>query len=162
AAPARSAGRSETSIGAGSHHCGCCASTGEATSSEVKRAARPRMRESIARANVAPSVARKFTRPEKPPLRLQPTTLWEDPSQHYGHEEQGSSRYVGATPSWVIWNVIERYTKPGELVVDPMCGSGTTLDVARDTGRKARGFDVHPFRDDVERADARTLPLRDG
>jgi DNA modification methylase len=98
-------------------------------------------------------------RPKKPPLVLQPTTLWEYPSQHYGDEEQGDKRYVGATPSYVIWNLIQRYSEPGDLIVDPMCGSGTTLDVARDTGRKARGFDLAPYRADVERADARKLPL---
>ncbi len=103
---------------------------------------------------------------EKPALRLQPTTLWEYPSQHYdspdGAREQGSQRYVGATPSWVIWNLIERYTRPGDLVVDPMCGSGTTLDVCEDTGRRGRGFDVAPFRPDVERADARKIPVASG
>jgi SAM-dependent methyltransferase len=98
-------------------------------------------------------------RPNKPALRLQPTTLWEYPSQHYGEGVQGDPRYVGATPSYVIWNLVERYTKPGALVVDPFCGSGTTLDVAKDTGRRARGFDVAPFRPDIERADARKLPL---
>ena len=101
----------------------------------------------------------RFSRPEKPPLRLQPTTLWEYPSQHYGDEQQGSSRYVGATPSYVIWNLIQRYTKEGDLVIDPMCGSGTTLDVARDTKRRARGFDLAPFRADIEKADARKLPV---
>jgi adenine-specific DNA-methyltransferase len=98
-------------------------------------------------------------RPHKPTLRLQPTTLWEYPAQHYGTGEQGDSRYVGATPSYVVWNLIQRYTKPGELVVDPFCGSGTTLDVAKDTDRKARGFDLAPYRPDIERADARKLPL---
>lgn len=98
-------------------------------------------------------------RPQKPPLRLQPTTLWEYPSQHYGETTQGDPRYVGATPSYVIWNVVQRYTKEGDLVVDPFCGSGTTLDVARDTLRRARGFDVAPHRDDVEQADARSLPV---
>jgi len=98
-------------------------------------------------------------RPRKPPLVVQPTTLWEYPSQHYGEEEQGDKRYVGATPSYVIWNLIQRYTEPGDLVVDPMCGSGTTLDVARDTQRRGRGFDLAPYRPDVERADARKLPV---
>lgn len=101
----------------------------------------------------------RFRRPEKPPLRVQTTTLWDYPSQHYGRGTQGDPRYVGATPSYVVWNCVQRYTHPGELVVDPMCGSGTTLDVAKDTGRAARGFDLSPYRDDVERADARSLPL---
>jgi adenine-specific DNA-methyltransferase len=105
---------------------------------------------------------RRFERPKKPPLRLQTTTLWEYPSQHYGSEVQGDQRYVGATPSYVIWNLMQRYSEPGALVVDPMCGSGTMLDVARDLGRRARGFDLAPHRADVERADARKLPLADG
>ncbi len=98
-------------------------------------------------------------RPNKPALRIQPTTLWEYPSQHYGEAAQGDATYIGATPSYVIWNLVERYTKPGDLIVDPFCGSGTTLDVAKDTGRKARGFDLSPFRADIEKADARKLPL---
>ena len=106
-----------------------------------------------------PAQPPRHERPKKPPLVLQPTTLWEYPSQHYGDAEQGDKRYVGATPSYVIWNLIQRYTQPGDLVVDPMCGSGTTLDVARDTDRKARGFDLAPFRPDIERADARKLPV---
>ncbi len=98
-------------------------------------------------------------RPQKPELRLQPTTLWEYPSQHYGEAMQGDSKYVGATPSYIVWNMVQRYTKPGELIVDPFCGSGTTLDVAKDTGRNARGFDLAPARPDVEKGDARSLPL---
>jgi len=99
---------------------------------------------------------------KKPPLRLQPTTLWDYPSQHYGDEIQGDQRYVGATPSYVVWNLIQRYTKPDALVVDPFCGSGTTLDVAKDAGRRAHGFDIAPSRQDIERADARSLPLEPG
>lgn len=93
---------------------------------------------------------------------LQTTTLWEFPSQHYGDEEQGDKSYRGATPSWLIWNLLQRYTKPNDLVVDPMCGSGTTLDVARDLGRKALGYDLQPHRDGIFRSDARKLPLEDG
>jgi DNA modification methylase len=99
---------------------------------------------------------------KKPPLRIQTTTLWDYPSQHYGEGMQGDQKYVGATPSYVIWNCIQRFTKEGELVIDPMCGSGTTLDVARDTRRRGRGFDLVPSRADVERADARKLPVGDG
>ncbi|MBL8718185.1 MAG: hypothetical protein JNL79_19550 [Myxococcales bacterium] len=98
----------------------------------------------------------------KPPLRLQPTTLWDYPSQHYGEGMQGDQKYVGATPSYVIWNVIQRYTREGDLVVDPMCGSGTTLDVCKDTQRIGRGFDLKPYRSDIEAADARKLPVPAG
>ena len=95
----------------------------------------------------------------KPELRVQPTTLWDYPSQHYGTGMQGDRDYRGATPSYVIWNLLTRYTRAGDLVVDPFCGSGTTLDVCRDLDRKGRGFDLAPYRDDIERADARTPPL---
>lgn len=98
-------------------------------------------------------------RPDKPALRPQTTTLWDYPSQHYGATQQGDSRYIGATPSYVIWNVISRYSAPGDTVLDPMCGSGTTLDVARDLGREGLGFDLKPYRDDIVRADARRLPV---
>ena len=98
---------------------------------------------------------------KKPELKIQTTTLWEYPSQHYGSRQQGDKDYVGATPSYVIWNLLSRYTRENDLVVDPMCGSGTTLDVARDLGRRCRGFDLAPFRPDIEQADARKIPLDD-
>jgi DNA modification methylase len=96
---------------------------------------------------------------KKPPLTLQLTTLWDYPSQHYGAAMQGDQAYQGATPSYVIWNLLQRFTKKNQLVVDPMCGSGTTLDVARDLGRRALGYDIAPYREDIFRADARKLPL---
>ena len=96
---------------------------------------------------------------KKPELEVQTTTLWDFPSQHYGDAIQGDQAYVGATPSYVIWNLLQRYTKDGDLVVDPMCGSGTTLDVARDLKRRALGYDIAPHREDIFRADARKLPL---
>jgi DNA modification methylase len=111
--------------------------------------------------------------PRKPPLRIFTTTLWEYPSQHYELElapdegertsyMQGDKAYAGATPSWVIWQLLQRYTREGDLIVDPMCGSGTTLDVARDLKRRGLGYDLSPTRGDIFRADARKLPLEDG
>lgn len=101
----------------------------------------------------------------KPPLKLMTTTLWEYPSQHYesetGSRMQGDKNYVGATPSWVIWQLLTRYTREKDLIVDPMCGSGTTLDVARDLGRRGLGYDLAPSREDIFRADARKVPLED-
>lgn len=98
----------------------------------------------------------------RPPLKLQTSTLWYYPSQQYSEEPMGTPGYEGRTPAWVIWNLLERYTREGDLVIDPFCGGGTTLDVAQSLGRKAQGFDIAPWREDIERADARALPLEDG
>jgi adenine-specific DNA-methyltransferase len=94
----------------------------------------------------------------RPPLRIQVTTLWDYPSQDYGEGQQGRPGYKGATPSYVIWNLLQRYTKEKDLVVDPFAGSGTALDVARGLNRRALGYDVHPTRKDIFRVDARKLP----
>lgn len=99
---------------------------------------------------------------KKPELKPQTTTLWEYPSQHYGPGMQGDQAYTGATPSYILWNLLERYTRKNDLVVDPMCGSGTTLAVAREMGRRALGYDLAPYRPDILQADARKLPLEDG
>lgn len=101
-------------------------------------------------------------RPVRPPIKVQTSTLWYYPSQQYSDEPKGIPGYPGATPAWVVWNVLERYTRPGDLVVDPFCGGGTTLDVAASLERRARGFDLNPQREDVEEADARSLPLSSG
>ena len=101
----------------------------------------------------------------KPPLRVFTTTLWEYPSQHYESPNlppsaiEGSKEYAGATPNWIVWQLLQRYTRENDLVVDPMCGSGTTIDVARDLKRRALGYDLSPSREDIFRADARKLPL---
>lgn len=96
----------------------------------------------------------------KPQLKLETTTLWEYPSQHYGNKMQGDQSYIGATPSYVIWNLLERYTRENDIVMDPFCGSGTTLDVAADLKRQAIGFDIAPYREDILKADARKLPVK--
>ncbi len=96
---------------------------------------------------------------ETDPL-IQTTTLWEFPSQHYGNKQQGDKLYRGATPSYVIWNLLQRYTRPDDLVLDPMCGSGTTIDVCKDLGRRSMAFDLTPYRSDITKADARRLPLK--
>lgn len=40
---------------------------------------------------------------------------------------------------------IEALTSPGDTVLDPMCGSGTTLVEAVDSGRRAIGCDIDPL-----------------
>jgi DNA modification methylase len=95
--------------------------------------------------------------------QMQSTTLWDFPRQSYGSTPKGNNKYAGVTPAELIWNMVWRYTDPGDLVVDPMCGSGTTLDVCREEGRRALCFDVSPppYRKDVTKNDARKIPLPD-
>jgi adenine-specific DNA-methyltransferase len=61
----------------------------------------------------------------------------------------------------VIWQLLQRYTREGDVIVDPMVGSGTTIDVAASLGRQPRGFDLAPSRPDIVQADARQIPLPD-
>jgi len=90
---------------------------------------------------------------------LEATTLWDFPRQSYGKIPKGDNKYPGVTPAALIWNLIWRYTDPDDLVVDPMCGSGTTLDVCREEQRRAICFDIAPTRPDVIQNDARKIPL---
>jgi DNA modification methylase len=92
---------------------------------------------------------------------LSSTTLWDYPRQSYGKTQKGSNKYAGVTPAFVIYNMVKRYTELGEIVLDPMAGSGTTIDVCKEEGRKVIAFDVSPTRPDIKQNDARKLPLDD-
>jgi DNA modification methylase len=96
---------------------------------------------------------------EKPPFET--TTLWDYPKQSYGKKPKGNNRFQGVTPAFIIWNMIQRYTKPGDLVVDPMAGSGTTLDVCEEENRRVVGYDVNPKHPKIKKNDSRKIPLND-
>jgi DNA modification methylase len=98
---------------------------------------------------------------EKPSLEA--TTLWDYPRQSYGKTPKGNNKYPGVTPAFIIWNLIQRYTEPGDLVLDPMCGSGTTIDVCKEEGRQAICYDIVPPKNrlDIMQNDSRTIPLPD-
>lgn len=96
---------------------------------------------------------------EKPSLEA--TTLWDYPKQSYGKTPKGNNKYAGVTPAFIIYNMIKRYTEKGDLVVDPMAGSGTTLDVCREEERRCIAYDIAPPRPDIIQNDARSIPLND-
>ena len=45
-------------------------------------------------------------------------------------------------PVNVIKKLIEIFTDPGDVVIDPCCGSGTTLRAAMELGRSSYGFEI--------------------
>jgi len=96
---------------------------------------------------------------EKPSLET--TTLWDYPKQSYGKTPKGNNKFQGVTPAFIVWNLVQRYTKPDDLVVDPMAGSGTTIDVCKEEGREVRGYDIAPSHPEVIQNDARNIPLSD-
>ncbi|MCP2323407.1 DNA modification methylase [Hamadaea flava] len=65
--------------------------------------------------------------------------------------DQRRGRYVPETSTHpakmlpaLAAHAIVTYTAPGDLVLDPMCGSGTTLVEAVHAGRNAIGIDIEP------------------
>lgn len=97
----------------------------------------------------------------KKELILESTTLWDFPTQNYGDKPHGDNKYNGVTPAFIVWNLLQRYTKENDLVVDPMSGSGTTIDVAKELNRRVIGFDINVVRPDVIKNDSRKIPLQD-
>lgn len=98
---------------------------------------------------------------EEIPL-IEATTFWDFPKQSYGLTPKGDNKYPGVTPALIIYNLVWRYTKPGDLVVDPMAGSGTTLDVCSDEKRRCICYDIKTTRPEVIQNDSRKIPLDDG
>lgn len=45
-------------------------------------------------------------------------------------------------PIKVMKQLIEIFTDPGDVVIDPCCGSGATLRAAHELGRNAYGFEI--------------------
>ena len=45
-------------------------------------------------------------------------------------------------PLGVMKWILERYSEPGQLIVDPFCGSGTTCVAAKMLGRRYIGIDI--------------------
>ncbi len=75
-------------------------------------------------------------------FKLQATTVWSFPSR--GAWATHDPSYRGNWSPYIPRNLILKYTKPGDLVLDQMCGGGTTLVEAKLLGRDAIGVDINP------------------
>jgi DNA modification methylase len=74
-------------------------------------------------------------------FELETTTVWSFPERGSWATHQGN--YRGNWAPQIPRNLIMRYTQPGDLVMDPMVGSGTTLVECRLLGRNGIGIDVN-------------------
>jgi 16S rRNA G966 N2-methylase RsmD len=56
----------------------------------------------------------------------------------------GLFRYVGKLPPPLVAYMLARYTSRGDVILDPMCGGGTTAIEAVSSGRTSVNFDINP------------------
>jgi DNA modification methylase len=53
------------------------------------------------------------------------------------------SYHVAAYPEELVAFMLETYTNPGDIILDPFLGSGTTLKVAKNMNRNGLGFELN-------------------
>jgi hypothetical protein len=75
-------------------------------------------------------------------FRLESTTVWS--FKQRGSWATHDGRYRGNWSPYIPRNLILRYTKPGDLVLDPFVGGGTTAVEAKLLGRRCIARDINP------------------
>lgn len=65
--------------------------------------------------------------------------------------ETHEPRHPHAAPPEILRRLVLLFSNPGDLVVDPFCGGGGLLAIARDLERKAVGFEIDPARAQMAR-----------
>jgi modification methylase len=83
---------------------------------------------------------------QKPPLPLSvwPTAQQPATRQRAGRYLPGSTAHPAKMLPAIAHQAIAAYSQPGDLVLDPMCGIGTTLVEAIHLGRDAIGVELEP------------------
>jgi len=76
------------------------------------------------------------------PLSVWPVTQQVAATQRRGRYLPESKEHPGRMLPALARRAIETYTAPGDLVIDPMCGIGTTLVEAIHLGRRAFGVEL--------------------
>ena len=83
------------------------------------------------------------------PSFIQFTTSW----RFAENDPRFGVPHPGRIPGQIAGNVIYYFTEPGDLVIDPMAGGGSTIDAACFLERQVKGYDLHPVRPDIEKWD---------
>ncbi|HKG56242.1 MAG TPA: DNA methyltransferase, partial [Candidatus Limnocylindrales bacterium] len=81
--------------------------------------------------------------PELPALPMAPE--WKDQQRLWGHSFHPMCSYLASFPASLAHAFIERYSRPGDVVLDPFSGRGTTPLQACAEGRIGVGNDLNPF-----------------
>jgi modification methylase len=81
---------------------------------------------------------------EQVPLSVWPTAQRDARAQRRGRYLPAATAHPGKMLPAIAATAITRYTAPGDLVADPMCGIGTTLIEAIHQGRDAIGVEYEP------------------
>ncbi len=94
-------------------------------------------------ANIAPLPREKpVKRWEPKAFQLETTTVWS--FKQRGDWATHNGRYRGNWSPYIPRNLILRYSRPGEVVIDPFVGGGTTAVEAKLLGRRCVGIDINP------------------
>jgi site-specific DNA-methyltransferase (adenine-specific) len=80
--------------------------------------------------------------------------LWHIANTRWGHSMHSMCSYHGMFPAKVAHYFIQRYSRPGDLVVDPFSGRGTVSLQARVEGRRTISNDLNPLAYVLSRAKA--------
>jgi modification methylase len=86
------------------------------------------------------------------PLSVWPTAQQPPAQQRAGWYLPGSTAHPAKMLPAIARHAIAAYSQPGDLVLDPMCGIGTTLVEATRLGRHAVGVELEPRWAEVARA----------
>jgi hypothetical protein len=70
---------------------------------------------------------------------------WKDQQRLWGHSFHPMCSYLASFPAGLAHAFIARYTRPGDVVLDPFSGRGTTPLQACAEGRIGAGNDLNPF-----------------
>lgn len=84
---------------------------------------------------------RKITQLNPKNFILERTNVWSFPKRGTWATHKGDFR--GNWPPQLVRNIILRFSRPKETVLDQMCGSGTTLIECKLLGRNAIGVDIN-------------------
>jgi DNA modification methylase len=74
-------------------------------------------------------------------------------------DEQGNRIHKQQTPVQLLLRILLSSTNPGDLVLDPFAGTGTTLIVAQQLGRKSVGIEID--KQNVSRIEKRLSKVRE-